>query len=196
MKQATLTIHEIQGRPVLANNGGKTLLQQMSDIKEDHRQLHTRVNRLESLGSLFIDVRERSFLSYLRDRWRQPHHATQVRSLNRSVTVHGGHAEADALMFLERRPADEIRQYVYLYGLNPTQIQDLASRGLRSTLKALSAVGGFHLDGKHLLADEEKIFEEIKMLVNDDKLDEAEEVSKGFPFQKGFIELDPIIEME
>lgn len=57
-------------------------------------------------------------------------------------------------------------------------------------------MGGFHLDGKHLLTDEEKIFEEIKMLVSDGKFDEAEEVSKGFPFQKGFIELDPIIEME
>lgn len=58
-------------------------------------------------------------------------------------------------------------------------------------------LGGVHLDGKHLITDEEKIDEKIKALVNDGKFDEAEEVSKKFPFQKGFfIELDPIIDME
>lgn len=57
-------------------------------------------------------------------------------------------------------------------------------------------LGGVHLDGKHLITDEEKIYEEIKALVNDGKFDEAEEVSKKFPFQKGFIELDPTIDMK
>lgn len=39
---------------------------------------------------------------------------------------------------------------------------DLAARGPRSTLKALNAVGGFHLEGKHLVKDEGKIYEKIK----------------------------------
>lgn len=211
------TLKEMDGKRVVTNDGGQTLLDTMQAILKEQRtlrddhgrqiselrdeygrqisELKTRMGRMERLGSFFIDVRERAFLTHLRDTWRQQHVATQVQSLSRSI-VHGGHAEADALMFSERRPAEELRQFVCLYGFDPEKIQDLAARGLRSTLQALNAVGGFHLGGKRLITDEEKIFEEIKALVNDSKFDEAEEVSKKFPFQKGFIEFDPIIEME
>lgn len=200
------TLKEMDGKRVVTNDGGQTLLDTMQAILKEQRtlrddhgrqisELKTRMGRMERLGSFFIDVRERAFLTHLRDTWRQQHVATQVQSLSRSI-VHGGHAEADALMFSERRPAEELRQFVCLYGFDPEKILDLAARGLRSTLQALNAVGGFHLGGKRLITDEEKIFEEIKALVNDSKFDEAEEVSKKFPFQKGFIEFDPIIEME
>lgn len=57
-------------------------------------------------------------------------------------------------------------------------------------------MGGFHLEGKHLRKDEEKIYEETKASVNDGKLGEAEEISKELPFEKGFVGLDSIIEME
>lgn len=85
------------------------------------------MGRMETLESFFFDVRERAFLTYLRDKWRQPDITTKVRSFNRSI-VHGGHAEADALMFSQRRPAEELRQFVYLYGFNPEKILDLAVR--------------------------------------------------------------------
>lgn len=85
------------------------------------------MGRIEKLGSFFIDVPERAFLTYLRDKWRRPDVTTRVRSLNRSI-VHGGYAEADALMFSERRPAEELRQFVYLYGFDPEKILDLAAR--------------------------------------------------------------------
>ena len=59
-----ISLYQMQGRDVLANDGGRTLLQQ---IQDGQQELKTRVSRLESLGNLFIDVRERAFLTYLRD---------------------------------------------------------------------------------------------------------------------------------
>lgn len=147
-----MTLKEMDGKRVVTNDGGQTLLDTMQVILKEQRtlgdehsrqisELETRMGRMERLGNFFIDVRERAFLTNVRDKWRQPHVTTQVRSLNRSI-VHGGHAEADALMFSERRPAEELQQFVYLYGFDPEKIQDLAARGLRSTLQVLNAVGG------------------------------------------------------
>lgn len=80
-------------------------------LREDHgreiSQLKTQMGRMEKLEGFFMDVRERAFLTYLRDKWRQPEVTNRVRSLNRSI-VHGGCAEADVLMFSECRPTEEL----------------------------------------------------------------------------------------
>jgi len=39
--------------------------------------------------------------------------------------LHGGHAEADAIMFEERRPARELRPFVHIYGVQPAMISDI-----------------------------------------------------------------------
>lgn len=103
------TLKEMDGKNVVTNDGGQTLLDTMQAILSEQRtlrnehgrqiaELETRMGRMETLESFFFDVRERAFLTYLRDKWRQPDITTKVRPLNRSIVL-GGHAEADALMF-------------------------------------------------------------------------------------------------
>lgn len=89
----------------------------------------------------------------------------EIRALIKSlVGLHGGHAEANAIMFEERRPARELRPFVHIYGMQPAMIREIgrsrflcngvlvadtcfmiASKGYEGTMKVLDTVGGFHL---------------------------------------------------
>lgn len=53
-------------------------------------------------------------------------------------------------------------------------------KGHKSIIKALDAVGGFHLEGLRLRKNEQQFFNQIKHLVNSGELMKAEEISKDF----------------
>jgi hypothetical protein len=70
------------------------------ELKEDIRQL-------TDLRNMYLTVRERAFLTFLRDDCAGYKEANKdrLKTLNQSA-VHSGDALADANMFLNRRPVD------------------------------------------------------------------------------------------
>lgn len=54
----------------------------------------------------------------------------EIRALIKSlVGLHGGHAEADAIMFEERRPARELRPFVHVYDVQLAIIREIGRSG-------------------------------------------------------------------
>lgn len=104
--------------------------------------LEAQVSSLLPFKNYFLDVRERAFLTYLRNYWREygasrqkhrpsPNTAaskihTRISLLNKFI-LHGGNAEVDSLMFHERRPVQEIAPFQCLYGLGPDLIKELGN---------------------------------------------------------------------
>ncbi|PLN83142.1 hypothetical protein BDW42DRAFT_165390 [Aspergillus taichungensis] len=115
-----------------------------------------------------------------------------MRALNRSL-VHGGNAAADATMFEDRRPTDELRQFIQIYGISPSSIKQIVSKGYKKIPRVLNAGGGYHMEGLHLTNEEENLFKLITTLVEEGKLDEAEETSNSFPFDPNEVEVEPPI---
>lgn len=124
------------------------MLTRAAELKSRNAVLEARVARLESQnkGLLafqrhFFSVRERTLITFLRDYCREhgakghsqarsarPKLGSEIRSrisqLNRTI-LHGGLAEIDALMFQERRRAEEIPDFEYLYGVRPSVVIDI-----------------------------------------------------------------------
>jgi hypothetical protein len=73
-----------------------------------------------------------------------------------------------------------------------TVIQTLVSKGYKEILRVLNAVGGYHLQGLYLKDKAESRFKLIIRLVEEGKLDEAEETSNNFPFERNEVKVEPI----
>lgn len=158
-----------------------------------------------------INVQEDTFLTWLRDKWRE--HSAGSRSLALSFSsilthdnfqgvngsmLHGGNAIVDAIMLKERRHMDRIEEFKELYGLSFDQIEAIGNvapinyhhnfpiiedaKHFISTLNVLNAVGCFHLEVVYLTPGEKRIFKKVVKLVLDKKHTGAEEVAKIFPF--------------
>ncbi|KAE8386432.1 hypothetical protein BDV23DRAFT_187240, partial [Aspergillus alliaceus] len=190
-----------------------------ADLETRNADLDARATRLESQNkgllafqNHFFSVRERAFATFLRDYCREhgakghsqtrsarPKLGSEIRSrisqLNRSI-IHGGLAEIDALMFQERRRAEELPDFEHVYGLRPSIIIEIASKGYKDILNLLNAAGGFHLQGVRLKNQERDIFDHVTQLVAEGKFKEADEASREFPFEEGSIAGEIITEVE
>lgn len=99
----------------------------VAELERDNANLNRQVASLLPFKRLFIDVRERLFLTFVRDTYTNikeeqrrkgtEGHAvhSRITSLNKNL-IHGGNAEADAIMFFEREPVKDLCAFQKLYG--------------------------------------------------------------------------------
>ena len=88
----------IHGRPVLANDEEANLVEvrltcrsEIANLHKEHKELEQQNLQLTGLHTLYLDVQERMFLTFLRDYCRgyRNAHRAETQALNQSV-VHGG----------------------------------------------------------------------------------------------------------
>lgn len=139
-EQHPATIKIIKGQQHAPEEGSEILITTLQTMQkrldEPDSKLNAqnaRISRLETLSKPYLDIRERCFTTHLRSFWRDfiiPSDVEmtlgETRALIKSlVGLHGGHAEADAIMFEERRPARELRPFVHIYGVQPATIREI-----------------------------------------------------------------------
>lgn len=220
---ASVTMRTINDRPIIANSGGATLVQRMeerlsdlhssveklatetADLRAEHVKLSERIEKFEKLGlhKHFMDVRELSFLTYLRDHVRGHSEVfeTVIEDLDRTV-VHGGNCVADAVMIQKRYPS-KVADFNEVYGVGPDKVEELCkfhippheriiiailivmqnivANGYDDVIEVLDIVGGLHLDGLRLETASIMIFQEITSLVNEGQYDAARDTCRSFP---------------
>jgi hypothetical protein len=229
---------KVSGLDAKLSDQGAKHSAQLADLEAKHSaqlaDLDAKVSSLLPFKDYFLDVRERAFLTYLRDYWRdygasrQKHRPSpvspvskvhaRISSLNKYI-LHGGNAEVDALMFVERHPIEEIAPFQHLYGLEPdlvkklgnsysptavlflllTHGQILASKGHRSIINLLNAAGAVHYESHHMKNVHQEAFDKVIDLVHSGNFEDAEEAAAAFPFATDFVELagvTPIDEQE
>ncbi|KAJ5925545.1 hypothetical protein N7454_008184 [Penicillium verhagenii] len=175
--QATYRI--VRNHRIMANEHGASLFESVEELKEDVKDVKKSLALvLESL----MNVRERNYLTFLRDRVAgfNRTHRNRISILNTSE-VHGGDALLDASMFLSRRDhcPEEPRIFKRIYGLSAEKLQELQYATHPSILRLLNTVGYAHLSGKIALREEkvETTFDRVVELVENGEIEEAERLA-------------------
>ena len=109
-----------------------------SEVEKDKRDLislQSKVDKHEAGFQALLDVRERAFLTWLRDFWRDHGAGTKagtpvslkarIQSLNQSI-IHGGYAVVDALMIKHKGLRYE-EEFIQLYGLSPAETEHIGN---------------------------------------------------------------------
>ena len=156
------TVHE---STVVGNRDGRSLIQQLGDLtanvsalddkfsariadleakhSAEIAALEAQMSTLLPFKAYFLDVREHTYLTHLRDFWTEYGAASRqkgrylpnskaaeiqgkISALNQ-VILHGGNAEVDALMLHERQPIPESKPFECLYGLRPETVRELGN---------------------------------------------------------------------
>jgi hypothetical protein len=205
----------------VTNTGGSRLLEELGSLRADVKSLQSNVEKHEAGFRALLDVRERAFLTWLRDFWRD-HGAgskagpsvplkARVQSLNQSI-IHGGYAIVDALMVKQKGlPYEE--EFTELYGLSPSDVEYIgnvasilpgklpislllmpipAAKQYNTILQVLNAVGTFRFAGWYLRKLEKEIFDRVVMLARERRWEEAEQAATDFPFVPGFVQLQNV----
>lgn len=192
-----------------------------SEVEKDKRDLislQSKVDKHEAGFQALLDVRERAFLTWLRDFWRDHGAGTKagtpvslkarIQSLNQSI-IHGGYAVVDALM-IKHKGLRYQEEFIQLYGLSPAETEHIGkiasilrwisslliripgAREYNSILQVLNAVGSFRFAGLYLRKTEEEIFDKVVELARQEKWEEAEQAATEFPFVPGFVQLQNV----
>ena len=126
------SLKTINGKSVMANEGGASLFQsieqRLRNLEAEVAEVKEENQKLLGLRNMYVNVRERAYLTFLREHCAgyKETNKDRIKALSQSV-VHGGDALTDAIMFLERRAMneDEERHFQCLYGVNAQKIKEL-----------------------------------------------------------------------
>lgn len=127
---------------VFGNEGGKSLLRQIEEMKRDLATFKTDtashiatlktdtashsndIQTLKMLAEGFINIRDRRMKCYQRDFYGGLTHQDRESIQQGNENAHDGDATADAYLYEIGRQTDE-QLFVDLYGLGPNEIRDL-----------------------------------------------------------------------
>ncbi|GAD99949.1 hypothetical protein PVAR5_8680 [Paecilomyces variotii No. 5] len=150
---ALVTMRTINDRTVITNNGGGTLLEEIgelrAEIKESKAQiqeLSDQVKHCQKLATSYEDVRERCFLTYLRDhvRGKREKYQKHIKLLNQGP-VHGGNCVADSEVIKKHEP-DGPYYFQKIYGVAPEVVTELNPDKHDCVIRVLNLVGGLRLN--------------------------------------------------
>lgn len=142
-------IQYCENRKLVCNDGGGILFDKLSKMESSiyaqQIQLDAQRKELDIFKRHFLSVRERGFLTYLRNFWGDFGNSARekstpktqlalaiskrIKSFNTTL-IHSGNVEFDAIMFIERKPIADTAPFAALYGVGPEKALDLGNHSL------------------------------------------------------------------
>ncbi|RMJ26097.1 hypothetical protein PHISP_03030 [Aspergillus sp. HF37] len=185
---------------------GSELHDTRSELHDTRSELHDTQSELGLVKRMVYDSREREYVTFLRnfcDGFGVPRQSSakktplqlqvsrRVNALN-SGRAHAGNADADANMFIARRPFYSDVAFRHLYTLSPYEIKAIVSLGYHSIIRVLDSAGTVHYRGRHMEPGEQTLFDEMIDYVRQGRFVEAEKTAKAAvddgKFSSGFMQ--------
>ncbi|ODM23889.1 hypothetical protein SI65_01479 [Aspergillus cristatus] len=182
---------DMKGETKVVANVGGGLLTRLDYVEKELKAVKSNGEKYDAAFRALLDVRERAFLTWMRDSWRDHGAGSEAGPKTPAAALRNRILALNHSIFTEKRLHLE-EEFAELYGLGPSEVETIATKRYNSILHILNAVGGFRFAGWYLKNQEKQVYHKVVGLVKEQKWDEAENAAKEFPFAPGFVELENV----